>query len=67
MNLEKPTKTTLIEKIMLFFIKKQYFLDEFELTTLVYKSLKCKIYIINHFYNPPMHPMCRCTLISKKL
>jgi len=58
--LQKATKLTLVEKIVLKFIKKRYYKDKIELITIVYKKWRGKTYILDSFNNPPNHPMCRC-------
>ena len=60
--LQKATKLTLIEKIVLKFKKKLFFIDELELITIVYKKWRGKTYIINSYHNPPKHFNCRCSL-----
>lgn len=61
-DLAKATKLTLIEKIVLFFIKRKYFTDNIESSTIEYKVWRGKTYILKHYSNPPKHPMCRCSL-----
>jgi hypothetical protein len=57
--IEKTTQTTMWEKFCLQFIKKQFIVDEIEGTTLVYKKFNGKLYILQHFVNPPKHWSCR--------
>ena len=58
--LKKKTDTKWYEKIMLIFVKLKC--DRDYDTTLVYKEVFGKKYIINHFYSPPEHWMCRCQI-----
>ena len=60
--LQKATKLTLIEKIVLKFKKKLFFVDDIELITIVYKKWRGKAYILNSYRNPPRHFNCRCSL-----
>jgi hypothetical protein len=60
--LQKATKLTLIEKIVLKFKKKLFFVDDLELITIVYKKWRGKTYILNSYHNPPKHFNCRCSL-----
>jgi hypothetical protein len=61
-DLEKATKLTLLEKIVLPFIKRKYFVDDIECSMIVYKMWRGKIYILDHYNNPPKHFNCRCSL-----
>jgi hypothetical protein len=61
-DLAKATKLTLLEKIALRFIKRKYFVDKIESSTIVYKMWRGKTYILDHFNNPPKHFNCRCSL-----
>lgn len=58
--LKKATKITLLEKFALLFCKKKISTDKPEFTILVYKLFRGKLYVLEHYYNPPMHPICRC-------
>lgn len=60
-QLQKATKTTLFEKICLHFIKPKYKVDKKEGTTLKYKIFRKKIYVLEHWITPPLHPNCRCS------
>ena len=60
--LQKATKLTFIEKIVLKFKKKLYYRDELELITIVYKKWRGKTYILDSFHNPPKHFNCRCSI-----
>ena len=51
--LQKATKLTLIEKIVLKFKKKLFFVGEFELITIVYKKWRGKTNVLNSYHNPP--------------
>ncbi len=61
-DLAKATKLTLLEKIILLFIKRKYFVDKVESSTIVYKMWRGKTYILDHFNNSPKHFNCRCSL-----
>ena len=61
-DLAKATRLTLLEKIVLPFLKSQHFVDKFESSTIVYKMWKGKMYILDHYNNPPKHFNCRCSL-----
>ena len=63
-NLRKATKTTFIERILLFFVKAKFSKD-FE-TTLKYKVLRGRIFILDEWINPPKGYNCRHTLIKSK-
>jgi len=65
-GLQIASKLTWFEKIVLKFIKKQYFTDKLKSSTIIYKTWKRKLYIIEHFYVLPMHFMCRC-VIEKRI
>ena len=61
-DLAKATRLTLLEKIVLPFIKRKHFVDKIESSTIVYKMWKGKMYILDHYNNPPKHFNCRCSL-----
>lgn len=65
-NLKKATKMTFFEKIFLFFIKPKFEVDEVQRTTLKYKIFRGKIYILDHFINPPKYFNCRHSLVYVK-
>jgi len=56
--LQKATKLTFTEKIVLKFKKKLYYKDDIESITIVYKKWRGKTYILNQYNNPPLHLMC---------
>ena len=64
-DLKKATKMTIFEKICLWFIKPKIQVDEIENNTLVYKIFRGKVYIINHFINPPKHWNCRHKIVGR--
>jgi hypothetical protein len=57
---KKVTKLTLIEKIVLKFKKKLFFVNEIECITIVYKKWRGKNYILDYYNNSPRHFNCRC-------
>ena len=61
-DLAKATRLTLLEKIVLPFIKRKHFVDKIESSTIVYKMWKGKMYILEHYNNLPKHFNCRCSL-----
>ena len=64
-DLKKATTIKWFEKIALWFIQKQYQVEEIEGHTLVYKTWRGKIYVLNHWINPPKHWNCRCSVLPK--
>lgn len=58
-DLKKATNITIFERFCLMFVKEKYSYDEIDNTTLVYKTFKGKMYILNHFINPPKTFNCR--------
>jgi len=58
-DIKKPTRTSLLQKSALKFIRKQYSFDEADRSTLVYKVLWGKVFILAHFQNPPNGYSCR--------
>jgi hypothetical protein len=63
-DMEKITKINFFEKIGLYFCKRRYFTDKegIHSTTLVYKRMFKKVYILKHYHNPPQHWNCRCMI-----
>jgi len=55
----KATKQTLLESLLLKFKKPIIEVDEVENTTIIYKQLGHKIFIICNFQNPPKLYNCR--------
>lgn len=64
-DLLKKTKTTFIEKLILYFINKRYKIDEVQNNILIYKKHRGKIYVIDHFITPPKMHNCRCDFALK--
>jgi len=65
-NLKKATKLNKFEEICLFFIKSHFQIDEIEGHVLKYKIFRKKIYIIDHWLNPPNGFNCRCVTELKQ-
>jgi len=62
----KATKQSFFEKIALAFIKEKVEVDEIENTTIIYKKLDHKVFIICNFQNPPKAYNCRHQFNLKK-
>lgn len=62
----KASKISLWEKVRLFFIRRQYYRDDWENTVTTYKVMKGKIYVLAVAIVPPMGWNCRCVIIPKR-
>ena len=62
----KATNKSFFEKIALAFIKEKVEVDEIENTTIIYKKLGHKVFIIYNFQNPPKAYNCRHKFNLKK-
>lgn len=62
-DLKKATKITLFEKMCLWFIKPKYAVSKIENHTLKYKMFRGKMYIIDHWINPPITWNCRSQIL----
>ena len=54
------------ERFLLFLVKEKRYIDREEIpnTVIVYKKMRCRIYILDIYSIPPEHINCRCAVIG---